>query len=174
MALFHPVWAVTDLGTNKLLKESHRCLGFGIRKVSLSPENLSLFRMLYVRIVSLKCLWWVFRTFSELKLPPWRADWKGRMNKAHGCLSVTLGWLFIWSLRLFRSSTTKLMLHCIYHLKKGCKQMLISVMLTELYGKNWQRINIQSLNPIGMLSWSELRYCSDQDMEVNRTLHPGL
>lgn len=56
MVLFHPVWAVTDLGTNKLLKESHRCLGFGIRKVSLSPENLSLFRMLYVIIVSLKCL----------------------------------------------------------------------------------------------------------------------
>lgn len=44
------------------------------------------------------------------------------------------------------------MLHCFYHLKKRCKQVLISVMLKELYGKNWQRINIQSLKPIGMLS----------------------
>lgn len=164
MVLFYPVWAVTDLGTNKLLKESH---------IVTFLENLSLFRKLYVRVGSLKWLRWVFRAFLGLKLPSWRADWNGRMNKARRCLSATPGWLFIWSLRLFRLFTTKIMLHCIYHLKKGCKQMLISMMLTELYGKNWQRINIQSLNPIGMLSWWKLRYCSDQDMEVNRTLHPG-
>lgn len=54
MVLFYPLWVVTDLGVRKLLEESH--LGFGIRKVSLSPENLSFFRMLYVRVGGLKLL----------------------------------------------------------------------------------------------------------------------